>query len=71
MKLYPKWDGPYRLSRISKSGVSGDLTDLKSGRVLGRYAFEALKVFVPRLLEGDDHSEWVRMSEGLAEAARR
>ena len=31
MKLYPKWDGPYRLSKISKSGVSGELTDICNG----------------------------------------
>ena len=48
MKLYPKWDEPYRLARISKSGVSGDLEDLKTGKLIGRYAFESLKVFVPR-----------------------
>ena len=47
MKLHAKWDGPYLLSRISKSGVSGDLEDLKSGKVIGRYAFESLKVYVP------------------------
>ena len=45
MKLYTKWDGPYRLTRIAKSGVSGDIQDLKTGRV-GRYAFESLKVFL-------------------------
>ena len=66
MKLHSKWDGPYLLSRISKSGVSGDLTDLKSGRLLGRYAFEALKVFVPRALESKDKTEWVTLLEGLA-----
>ena len=45
MKLHTKWDGPYLLSRIAKSGVSGDLEDLKTGKVIGRYAFESLKVY--------------------------
>ena len=48
MKLETKWDGLYRLSRIPRSGASGDLQDLKTGRVFGRYTFEALKVFIPR-----------------------
>ena len=66
MKLHAKWDGPYRLCRISKSGVSGDLEDLKTGKVIGRYAFESLKVYVPREqgcseLEG----EWVSHVNGL------
>lgn len=37
MKLHTKWGGPYKLTRISKSGVSGDLEDLKTGKVIGRY----------------------------------
>ena len=47
MKLHAKWDGPYKLTCISKSGVSGDLEDLKTGKVIGRYAFESLKGYVP------------------------
>ena len=27
MKLHAKWDGPYKLTRILKSGVSGNLED--------------------------------------------
>ena len=64
MKLHAKWDGPYKLTRISKSGVSGNLEDLKTGKVIGRYAFESLKVYVPReqrcLEDG-----WVSLAEGL------
>ena len=41
MKLHTKWEGPYELVRVSKSGVSGDLKDLKSDLVIGRYAFES------------------------------
>ena len=72
MKLYTKWDGPYRLSRIAKSGVSGNLEDFKTGKVIGRYAFEALKVFVPREGSiGDDcimkTEVWVPWPEGLGD----
>jgi len=48
MKLYSKWDEPYRLARISKSGVSGDQEDFKTGKIIGHYAFESLKVFMLR-----------------------
>lgn len=66
MKLFTKWDGPFLLSRISRSGVSGDLTDLKSGRVVGRYAFESLKVFVPReQREETQDVGWLSMEAGI------
>ena len=68
MKLHTKWDGPYRLSRISASGVSGDLTDLKTDRFVGRYAFESLKVFVSRDENKESRTEkvaWVTLGEGL------
>ena len=64
MKLHAKWDGPYLLSRISKSGVSGDLEDLKTGKFIGRYAFESLKVYVPREQRCQD-SGWVTLAQGL------
>ena len=54
MKLHSKWNRPYRLCRISTSGVSGDLEDLKTGKVIGRYAFNSLKVFVPQEAGGGD-----------------
>ena len=69
MKLYPKWDGPYRLSKISKSGVSGELTDIKSGKMIGRYAFEALKVFVPRG-QFPEAEGWITLAEGLGDQIR-
>ena len=72
MKLHSKWDGPYRLCRVSTSGVSGDLEDLKTGKVIGRYAFNSLKVFVPQETGGDDmipHEAggvgWVSLRQGL------
>lgn len=62
MKLYAKWDGPYRLISISPVGTSGYIEDLKTGRILGRYAFNTLKVFVPReaslVYQLSDESEW-------------
>ena len=66
MKLHTKWDGPYRLSQISKSGVSGYLQDLKTGSVVGRYAFESLKVFVPREEELPLDGSWVSLCDGLS-----
>ena len=64
MKLETKWDGPYWVSRISKSGVSSDLQDLKTGRIIGQYAFEALRVFVPREDELGPEG-WITLSEGV------
>ena len=68
MKLYTKWDGPYRLIRIAKSGVSGDIQDLKTGRVIGRYAFESLKVFIPP--EGGEYDRELGRRTSLAEGLR-
>ena len=48
MKLYKKWDCPYSLSRISRSGVFGYVRDLKTDKLIGRYALDSLKAFVPR-----------------------
>lgn len=67
MELYTRWDGPYLLSKISKSGVSGDLTDLKSGKMIGRYAFESLKVFVPREQFLEATEGWITLAEGLGD----
>lgn len=67
MKLYSKWDGPYRLSSIAQPGVSGYLEDLKTGRILGRYAFNTLKVFSPRSIPStnEEVAGWVSVEEGL------
>lgn len=65
MKLYAKWDGPYRLISTSHTGTSGDIQDLKTGRHLGRYAFNTLKVFVPRNMMDIGSMEWVSFDEGL------
>lgn len=62
-KLEARWEGPYRLSKIAKEGVSGYLQDLTSGRIKGRYAFDAMKIYVPR---GDKTKEAVvAFEEGL------
>ena len=72
-----KWDGPYRLSKLSQTGTSGDIEDLKTGRQLGRYAFNTLKVFVPREVslvhpprEGDT-VEWLSFNQGLGAMSGR
>lgn len=70
MKLSSKWDGPFKLSRISKSGVSGDLQDLKTNRIIGRYAFQALKVYLPREDVMSREVSWIGLDEGLREAQR-
>ena len=67
MKLFSKWDGPYWLVRIARSGVSGEIADLKMDGIIGRYAFNALKVFVPREAEIElgKLKQWVTLVEGL------
>lgn len=47
-KLEPRWEGPYLLKKEAKPGISGYLQDLKTERIKGKYAFDALKVYVPR-----------------------
>lgn len=68
MKFDTRWDGPYRLVRISASGVSGDIVDLKTDNILGKYALDSLKVFVPKeqMRMGP---EWVSLAEGLRQKA--
>lgn len=75
MKLHAKWDGPYKLVTVSQTGTAGEIEDLKTGKRLGRYAFNTLKVFVPRtdgleigLVEEGvvaGAKEWVTFAEGL------
>ena len=68
MKLYSKWDGPYRMVQLSTSGTAGYLEDLKTGKVLGRYALDALKVFVPRESMSKaiiEEGAWVSLKQGL------
>ena len=67
MELYTRWDGPYLLSKISKSGVSGDLTDLKSRKMIGRYAFESLKVFVSQEQFLEATEGWITLAEVLGD----
>lgn len=51
---------------MAKSRVSGEIADLKTERVIGWYAFEALKVFVPRESRTEvKRGEWVTLAEGL------
>lgn len=65
-KLEPRWEGPYVMFKVAKPGVSGYLRDLKTQKVKGRYAFDALKVYVPReLREAQAVEVQVSLSEGL------
>lgn len=64
-KLEPRWEGPYLLSRIAKEGVSGYLQDMKTGKVKGRYGFDAMKVYVPREAK---ETEVVELDKILPEA---
>ena len=32
MKLYAKWDGPYKLVTINQTGTAGEIEDPKTGR---------------------------------------
>ena len=66
MKLHTRWDGPYRLVRIAKPGVSGEIADLKTEAIIGRYAFESLKVFIPRERMGASVNQ-VSLAEGLGQ----
>ena len=47
-KLEPKWEGPYRVAKVTKSGVSVLLEDLCIGRKKGRYAVDDIKTYLVR-----------------------
>lgn len=47
-KLEARWEGPYRLDRIGKEGISGHIQDLKTGKIKGRYGFDHLRVYLRR-----------------------
>ena len=47
-KLEAKWEGPYRITRITKSEVSVWLEDLCTGMRKGRYSIDDLKIYVAR-----------------------
>jgi transposase InsO family protein len=46
-KLEPRWEGPYKLVRLSHHGQSGHLESLHEQATVGRYHLNDLKVFVP------------------------
>ena len=78
MKLHAKWEGPYKLVRISQTGTLGEIEDLKTGRQLGRYAFGTLKVYVPReeslpggVMQEGREVQWISMEQGLGELCGR
>ncbi|KAI5810160.1 hypothetical protein DFH27DRAFT_630018 [Peziza echinospora] len=47
-KLEPRWEGPYLVRRMCKGGISGELEELGSGRLKGRYSVDAMKLYVVR-----------------------
>ena len=47
-KLEPRWEGPYLVHRIGKSGVSATLIHLHTDKSRGIHSFDALKIYVPR-----------------------
>ena len=47
-KLEAKWEGPYRITRITKSEISVWLEDLCTGAKKGRYSIDDLKIYVAR-----------------------
>lgn len=66
-KLEPRWEGPYLLVKVAKEGVSGFLQDLKTGKVKGKYAFDAMKTYVPREVKAVGLMErLVDLEEGLS-----
>ena len=57
-KLEPRWTGPYLLKKVLQSGRSTVLQDLTTGKEVGRYAINHLKVHCPR--EKHEHGpEWI------------
>lgn len=44
-KLETRWEGPYRIAKITKSGVSVRLEDLSTGVRKGRYSVDDVKVY--------------------------
>ena len=47
-KLEPKWEGPYRISKVTKSGVSVWLEDVCTGGKKGRYSVDDIKIYLVR-----------------------
>ena len=45
-KVDPKWKGPYRIAKVTKSGVSVLLEDLCTGGKSGRYIVDDIKVYL-------------------------
>ena len=62
-KLEPKWEGPYRVPKVTNSGVSVLLEDLCTGRKMGRYAVDDIKTYLVR--------EQMLAQEGYTQVAGR
>ena len=44
-KLSPRWEGPYSVYRIGKSGVSVTLKDTQTDKVKDRYSMDLVKLY--------------------------
>ena len=47
-KLETRWEGPYKVKKVGRSGVSVTLEDIHTGRTKGRYSFDSIKIYVRR-----------------------
>ena len=64
-KLETRWEGPYQVTRVTKSGVSVILEDLCTGMRKGRYAVDDIKLYITRRQEsGSDGYKSVALVMG-------
>lgn len=47
-KLETRWEGPCKVTRVTKTGVSAILEDLCTGMRRGRYAVDDVKLYIAR-----------------------
>lgn len=56
-KLSPRWEGPYSIYKIGKSGVSVTLRDIQTDKVKGGYSIDSVKIYVPRERRKEEGTE--------------
>ena len=67
-KLETRWEGPYKVTRVTKSGVLVILEDLCTGMKKGRYAIDDAKFYITRGQKQDsDGYQPVALVLGVAE----
>ncbi|KAI5783844.1 hypothetical protein DFH27DRAFT_565630 [Peziza echinospora] len=47
-KLEPRWDGPFKVKRVTGKGMSAELEDLIAGKMKGRYHLGDMKPYLQR-----------------------